>query len=467
MGLQDLAKKFPFPIKQSIKYIYSAVPLRFRLGKVFWDTYNLLKESQWWSRERLEDYQLQQLQKLLNHAYTNVPYYRRVFEERGIRPKDIKVKEDLAKLPLLTKDIVRNNINDLLARNMKRKEFYSVKTSGSTVSPLSFFWHRNVTASKEDGFIFTVFNIAGYRFNEKRVYLSFEQPANLTRGFWQYNPLERVMSLYASTLSEDILHSYVKTIRKFQPKVIKGIPSNLVVLADFLQKNNISELSSVEIVHCASEQIYPWQKELIEEAFQCRLFSHYGQAEAVILATECEVNSQYHLFPEYGITEIVGSDDLPVKAEGTGGRIIGTGFNNYAMPFIRYYVGDIAAWSNKTCQCGRNYPLLRSIEGRESEYIVTRNGDLIPMIVVPYSSIMKNIKQFQFYQEVKGKVRLRLIPLPAFTERDAKRIISSLSREIKNVEFKLEYADILNRTERGKYKYIIQKLPIKFGNLSS
>jgi len=294
--------------------------------------------------------------------------------------------------------------------------------------------------------------------------LSFERPNNRLS---QYDPLRRLMRLYASTLSEDVLDYYLKIIRKFQPKILMGIPSNLVVIADFLQKKNISKLPSIEIILCGSEQVYPWQRELIEKTFQCRLFSLYGQNERVILATECEVSSQYHLFPEYGITEIIGSDGLPIKTEGVKGRIIGTGFNNYAMPFIRYYVGDIAAWSNKKCKCGRNYPLLQSIEGRESEYIISSNGDLIPMIIVPYSAIMKNVKQFQFYQEVKGKVRLRLVPLPTFTKDDEKRIISSLKQEIKGVEFILEYTDIINRTERGKYQYIIQKLPFKFGTLSS
>jgi len=467
MDIVDLAKKFPFPIKQGIKYIYSVVPLHFRYSKVFWDTYNLLKESQWWSREKLEDYQMQQLQKLLNHAYENVPYYRRVFDERGLKPKNIKSKEDLVKLPILTKDIVRNNMNDLLARNINRKEFVPVKTSGSTVSPLYFFWHKNVTVPKEEGFIWTIYNIAGYKFNERLIYLTFEQPTNTTNKLWQYNPLERVMSLYASALSEDILHSYVKLIRKFQPRVLKGIPSNLVILANFIKDNKIPIFPTLKTILCSSEMIYPWQRELIEKAFQCRLFSLYGQNEYVILATECELSSQNHIFPEYGITEIIGSDGLPIKTEGIRGRIIGTGFNNYAMPFIRYYGGDIAAWSNKKCRCGRNYPLLQSIEGRESEYMISSNGDHIPMIIVPYSSIMKNVKQFQFYQDVKGKVRLRLVPLPTFTQDDAKRIISSLRREIKNIEFKLEYTDIINRTKRGKYQYIIQKLPVKFGNLSS
>lgn len=464
MDTQNFVKKLPYSMQQGLKYIYGAIPLQIRYGKVFRNTYKFLQESQWWSKEQLEEYQLQQLKKLLEHAYENVPYYRRVFDERGLKPEAIQSKEDLLQLPILTKEIIRNNFHELLAKNIPRKELFPMKTSGSTVSPLTFFWQKNMTIPKEEAFIWTAWNMAGYQFNEKRLDLTWERSDN---SLWQYNPLKLVMKVFSSTLSEDVLHSYVNLIRKFQPRVLRGIPSNLVVLADFINQHEISIPPSIKIVLCGSEMLYSWQRELIEKAFHCRLFSHYGQTEGIVLATECEVSSHYHIFPEYGITEVIGSDGLPVKDEGANGRIIGTGFNNYAMPFIRYDVGDIAVWSNKPCACGRKYPLLQAVEGRENEYLVSNNGDLIPMISIPYSSLMKNIKQFQFYQDTKGKVSLKLIPLPMFTQSDATRLLSSLKRELKDIEVKIEYTDSIPKTGRGKFKYIIQKLPIKFGTLSS
>ena len=464
MSLRELAKKrLPYPAKQGLKYIYGAIPPRFRYSKVFWDTYDFLQESQWWSREKLEEYQMQQLERLLHHAYKNVPYYRRVFEERGLKPKDVKTKEDLTKLPILTKEVIRNNFHNLLAQNVPKKEFFLVKTSGSTASPLSFFWHKNMTIPKEEGFIWTIWNIAGYKFNEKRLDLTWER---LNYRSWRYDPIGRMLKLSACTLNEEALYSYLNLINKFQPKVLKSIPSNLVVFADFMQKNKISIPPSIKIILCTSEMVYPWQRELIEQVFKCPLFTFYGQSERVVLATQCEVSSAYHIFPEYGTTEIIGCDDLPVRNNGGKGRIIGTGFNNYAMPFIRYETGDIALWSNERCTCGRNYPLLKSIEGRENEYFVSKGGHLIPMISVSYSSIMKNVKQFQFHQDTEGKVVLELVPLPNFTQDDAQKILNDLKLEIKDIDIKIEYTDIIHRTERGKYKYIMQKLPIKFGELS-
>jgi phenylacetate-CoA ligase len=110
MNTKTIVKKLPYPIKQGMKYIYGTIPARFRYSKDFWDTYNSLQESQWWSREKLEEYQMQQLSKLLNHAYENVPYYQKVFDERGLRPKDIQNFDDLRKLPYLTKEIIQENL---------------------------------------------------------------------------------------------------------------------------------------------------------------------------------------------------------------------------------------------------------------------------------------------------------------------------------------------------------------------
>ena len=120
MYIRNLAKKLPYPIQQSLKHIYGTIPLPIRHGKVFRDTYKFLQESQWWSREKLEEYQMQQLAKLLTHSYENVPYYRRMFEERGLRPENIQDFDDLRKLPYLTKDIIRENLSDLLAQNYSK-----------------------------------------------------------------------------------------------------------------------------------------------------------------------------------------------------------------------------------------------------------------------------------------------------------------------------------------------------------
>jgi phenylacetate-CoA ligase len=149
MNTKDLAKNLPYPLKQWLKYVYGAIPSTIRYGKVFRETYDFLQKSQWWSRKELKAYQLQQLSKLLQHAYENVPYYRKVFDERGLKPKDIQDFKDLQQLPYLTKEIIQEKLPDLVARNYLKSKLQYMTTGSSTGILLGFYHENGVSDNKE------------------------------------------------------------------------------------------------------------------------------------------------------------------------------------------------------------------------------------------------------------------------------------------------------------------------------
>ena len=130
MRFEKVYRKLQKSIQSAARCAYSAIPLPIRYGTVFRDTYKFLQESQWWSKEQLEEYQLQQLSTLLQHAYENVPYYHRIFDERGLKPQDIQGFTDLQMLPYLTKEDVRTNFNDLIARNIQKEQMDYGTTGG-------------------------------------------------------------------------------------------------------------------------------------------------------------------------------------------------------------------------------------------------------------------------------------------------------------------------------------------------
>ncbi len=458
MIAEALKRRTPSEVKTLLKRVARVLPYRIRNGKIFNKTYELLKRSQWWSEAQLHDYQNEQLQLLIKHAYEHVPFYHKVFRDCKLTPADIRTAEDLPKLPLLTKDIIRINIRDLVAKNIPTSELEETKTSGSTVSPLSFFWHKNLTDQREKAFLWTSWNIGGYRFNHPRVDFSLERTE---QGSIQYDPLERVLLLSAVALGRKQLDRYIKIMREYRPKVLKSIPSNLLPLARHMVDQRQPRFDSLQLILCGSEMIYPWQRSLIEDVFGVRLFSWYGQTERVILGTECEQSCFYHLFPEYGITEIVDAGGIPVSSAGTKGRMVGTGFNNYAMPLLRYQLGDIGAVSAKGCPCGRSYPILSILEGREQEYIINAKGEAIPIVSITYSSILEKAKQFQFYQEREGLVTLNVVPFSIITQLDIESMRQKLEKELSDVDVRIALVDKIPRGGRGKSKYIIQKLPIE------
>ncbi|PKM48966.1 MAG: hypothetical protein CVV02_18135 [Firmicutes bacterium HGW-Firmicutes-7] len=239
--MRNLIRKAPSWIKEPIKYLYGLIPYEKRLGKVFWDTYNFLQKSQWWSKEQLEEYQLKQLEKLLKHAYENVSYYRKVFDERKLKPKDIHSFDDLKKLPFLTKEIIRNNFNDLMAKNLPKSMFQYTSTSGSTGIPLAFYHEKGLSTAKEWAFMVTQWNRVGYKIGDKCIVLRGNVIRSASKGkFWEYNPVNKNLFLSSSHMTDEILPEYIAKIREFKPDFIQAYPSAITILARFMKEHNIT-----------------------------------------------------------------------------------------------------------------------------------------------------------------------------------------------------------------------------------
>jgi len=432
--------------------------------------YNFLKKSQWWDREKLEEYQLCELNKLLNHAYSNVPYYKRVFNERGIKPNDIQDFKDLSKLPYLTKEIIRNNLKDLKARNYPDYKFEYVSTGGSTGIPLGFFYEKAVSRAIEWAFMKNQWDRVGYNFSDKCVILRGNVVNSIKKSrLWKFTFFRRWLILSSYHITEENLHSYITKIRQFKPKYIQAYPSVISILALYMKKHNVSSFNSIKAILCGSENLYSWQRNMIEDVFNCKTYSWYGQSERVVLGGECEINRDYHLFPEYGITELIGRNEKIVNNDGQVGIIVGTGLTNYCMPLIRYKTDDLAVHTTEKCSCLREYPLVKTVEGRLQEFLITKNNRMIPITALNmHSNVFDNVKQLQFYQDTKGEIYLYIVRDNDYSESDTKYLKQELYKKLGNdVHLTIEFVNNIPRTKNGKFRFIIQKLPFEFGEYNS
>ena len=172
-------------------------------------------------------------------------------------------------------------------------------------------------------------------------------------------------------ISRDTPPYYIEALRRFQPAMIHGYPSSIYLIAHYLVENNISDIRP-KAVFTASETLLDFQRKIIEEAFGCKVFSWYGNTEMVAHATECELGGM-HVQLLHSVMEITDEKGNPV-GEGVEGIMIGTGLDNWAMPLIRYKVGDVAVPALRRCSCGRGYPLVEKIVGRVEDYVVTPEG---------------------------------------------------------------------------------------------
>jgi phenylacetate-CoA ligase len=466
--MRNLIRKVPPWIKQPIKYAYGLIPYERRLGKVFWDTYNFLQESQWWSKEKLEEYQMRELEKLLKHAYENVPYYRRVFDERGLKPKDIQDFDDLKKLPYLTKEIIQDNLKDLVAQNYSRSKLQYITTGGSTGIPMGFYSEKGVSDVKEHAFIVTLWNRVGFKMGDKCVVLRGNVVQSANKGkFWEYNPINKNLILSSYHMIDEKLPTYISKIREFEPDFIQAYPSVITILARFMKEYNIKPFPTVKAILCASENLYPWQRELLKSIMKCRIWSFYGHSERAALAGECEKSMYYHIQPEYGIVELINKNGNSLSNENELGEIVATGFNNYICPFIRYRTMDFVVPSNIKCECGRNYRLLKEIEGRLQDFIVANDKSLITLTALIFAQHFRafgKIKNMQLYQSRVGEVIVIIIPANGFLKEDSYEIIKKMESAVSGkIKVEVKIVDKIQRTQSGKYKFLIQKLSIKFG----
>jgi len=430
------------------------------------ETYALLRRSRWWSREELLAYQAEALSRLLDHAYENVPYYRRVFDERDLVPADIRTPGDLALLPILTREDLQKNLADLKARNYPESAFEYVTTGGSTGIPVGFYYERGASRAKEWAFMKTQWDRVGYRFTDRCVVLrGYIVGSARDDVYWKKALLGRWLVMSSHHMTEETLPAYVDRIRRFRPRFIQAYPSTAVVLARYMREHEIEAFPTVRAILCGSESLYPWQRSLLAGAFGCRVFSWYGNSEQTVLAGECEESAHYHIFPEYGVVELIGRDGRPVERPGEAGEVVATNLTNFVCPLIRYRTMDVAVLGEGPCSCGRNYPLLEKVEGRVQDFIVTGKGELLPGITMNIDTdAFDNVKQFQFYQEKVGEVILNIVKKPAFGDRDADYLFREVDRSCgDDVTITIRYVDAIPLTARGKYRYFVQNMPIRFG----
>lgn len=423
----------------------------------FRKTYKFLKKSQWRSQEQLEEYQLQQLSKLLHHAYENVPYYTRIFDDLGLKPNDIQSLQDLQKLPFPTKEIIREHVENLKATNYPESKFEYTRTGGSTGYPLRFYKEKGVWLTRLTAYTKIMMDWADSSFFDRSVFITGRDDP------WKYQLFGRMLVLSSFYMNEEYLPQFIQKIRKLKPKYILTYPSAITILAKYIRKNNLEIFPSVKVIICHAETLYGWQRNLLEETFKCRVHDQYGLREQTVLGGTCEHSNYFHMFPEYGVIELVNKDGTPVTKEGEVGEIVGTGFHTYFFPFIRYRSGDLGVYTAQKCQCGRNYSLLKRIEGRSQEFLVSKTKRQISLTgffgLTVKSSL--NVKESQLYQDTPGKIVIDIVKGENYSENDTQNILKNFQKRLGD-EFtvSVRFVDHIPRTKRGKFRYLIQKLPI-------
>jgi len=422
-----------------------------------------LDESQWLAVEEIKKYQENKLRKLIARAYYHVPFYRELFDNNGIKPEDIKTIDDLQKIPLIDKRIVRDNLYFFLSDNHNKKNIQKMQTSGSTGEPFSVFGEKGQLemrwAATQRSLRWT-----GYRFGDRQVrlwhkYLGMkfkEVFRELADAF-----LSRRKFIPAYEISDANLKNYVNDIMKYKPVLLDGYAESFNFLARYLKNNYYGGYKPKAII--TSAQTLPAEsRKVIEEVFNCKVFDKYGSREfGGGVAYQCGHGNYYHVVAECNIVEII-KDGKPAKP-GEVGEVVITELNNYAMPLIRYKIGDLAEAvdNNLPCKCGRGLPMLGQIQGRVQSVVVGTSNQFIPGTFFNRVFFKHDlaIRQYQVVQEKKGELIIKIIKGNIFTNSVLDEILKDIKQHMgQDLKIAVEFVTEIPLGRTGKRQYCVSKI---------
>jgi phenylacetate-CoA ligase len=417
-----------------------------------------LEKSQWYSPDQLEELQRKKLRLIIQHSYNNVPYYHKIFRELDLKPNDIKTVHDLSKLPVLTKEIVRNNTDNLVAGKKNVGELIESCSSGSTGEPLKYY----LTQESHDllyAAAFRGWGWAGYSMGDKIVNLAgfpyqMIGKSKLSKRFAY--AITRHQFLQAFNLDENTIDRYIEFIRKYKPKVIQGYSSSVYLLAKALKKYEIHDIQPHAII-THGETLSREMRQTIENQFGCNAFDGYG-GEGMLIAMQCGVHDGYHLTTENLVVEFIKQNEY--VSAGELGEIVLTNLTNYGMPFIRYKIGDAGKPSDDTCSCGRGLPLMQSIEGRVPDMIITPSGKvLIVHFFTGLFEYIEGVDQFQILQRKTDELIVRLAKNSKFDDTDEAQIIKEIQGYAgDDMEIIMEFVEEIPVSSSGKRRFVISKV---------
>jgi len=405
---------------------------------------------------------LQRLRKLLVFANDQVPYYRDIFEQVGFDPRSALLQEDLKRVPILSKDLVRENLFRLIAKTADRSRMFENSTGGSTGVPLNFYQDQQymTTFYALDAYVREWYGIKPYD-RTASVWGADREFHELSLRERFYNWRHRSRCVDAFRMSEEKLYKFCHMLMNWKPPYLKGYSSALEALAKFVKKQQIRDLK-FKAIRSSAEVLWPQQRELIEETFKSPVYNFYGSREVSDLAAECPEERRLHLISSWRYIEIVDEEGQPVP-DGNPGYIIVTDLSNFSMPFIRYRNDDIGKSSVELCPCGRPSPVIEEILGRSTDLIYTPQGDIIHGEFFTHLFYGTNaIRQFQVHQTALDRIVIRYVPLGESPEELFRKILPKIrARMGEGVEVTIEKCSVIPLPSSGKHRFTISDVQIE------
>jgi phenylacetate-CoA ligase len=442
--------------------LYGLAWRRERLGERFDQYVREFRERDAWPAERLNQYLEAELRRVLTRAFAEVPYYARRWRAAGIGAGDLVrfSLSDLRRLPTTPKQDLRENpegfVSGVVRGSARLHRYHSSGTTGTPITAIcTTDGHRRFIAAREA----RSFGWAGTSIRRPRSMIGGRMvvPKGVNKPpFHRYNWAEKQVYSSAYHISPANVPHYVAALNRYQPRVFTGYAYSHYLLARMMLAQGSRLDYEPEALVLSSEKLTAEMKSVICQAFGARAYEEYGCVENCALATECE-QGQLHVSPDFGIVEIVDGQGCPAPP-GLEGRMLCTSLLNEAQPLIRYEIGDLGAWSEEPCPCGRNHlPVLKEVVGRLEDVVAGPDGRQM----VRFHGIfigLPNVIEGQVIQESLDRFTVKLATLDGFGEREEQVIRNRFEERLGKVRVQVLKVPDIPRTDRGKFRAVISNL---------
>jgi phenylacetate-CoA ligase len=414
------------------------------------------------SKNDLDEYQNKKIRKVIQYAYDSVPFYKRIFDEAGIKPSDIRTKTDLNKIPIISKSQMKSaNEADLISRYYDTKNLKNLKTGGSTGIPFSFY-----ISNKEDDWRQAIQLRPNYICGQKpwQRWVTIID-GEYARGITNYRKL---IPFYPQTMVSAIWsrEAQLKAVESLKPDVLDGFSSSLWLLAREVESRNITYVHP-KLIFGTGELISPSSREYLEKVFGAPYYDQFGCMEVNRTAWECKAKIGYHMDVDSVIMQFVDKNGDEV-AIGEEGEIVYTSLFNYAMPFIRYGIKDIGVPLGDVCPCGITLPLMKMVAGRSNSFLTFPDGNRVgPWVIIEHLkafTLTKEIDQYRVIQKRKDLVEIYVKKsneqvdeekLSNFLTSNIRDGLQNLEKiDVSNVQFDVKFVNEFETTARGKQNVI-------------
>jgi phenylacetate-CoA ligase len=406
-----------------------------------------------WPQERLDVTTDRLLTDTLRAAISRIPRYRNVGANFAARDARRVLRE---RFPITDRrDLIQRPAEHYPHGSGPRPWTIVGRTSGTSGTPLQVF--RSLESVLwENAIVERHFRWSGYSPGMRRAYLRGDLIVPIDRRappFWFLNRYNNQMIISSRHLREGCVDDIIEILANFAPFILEAYPSTAYELARLLEQRNAS--LRIPYVFTGSEPLYPHQRELIQARLAKHVMDHYGMAERIAYATECE-QGNLHVNSDYSYVEIVDDDGRPTDNEG---YIVGTTFHNSLMPLVRYRMSDRTRWRRTACACGRTYPVIEPVTGKYEDTLFGSQGQPISPSVVTFAfKSLRGIKYSQVAQTGDGIWEIRIVPEGSFGEAESQKLVENVKHLVDpGLQVLVRVVNEIGRTSAHKYRWIVNE----------